>query len=97
MSAWSQFPTTQNPDNLYKYASFEINLNKDLLQTNRQTYSLLDLLGDCGGLMDILIFIGAIFVNPISIYAARSVIATLLVSLLPSNAKDKKKKSSREN
>ena len=70
-SSWSSFPTTDNPNTLYKYASVEINLNKNLRQTNRQTYSLLDLLGDCGGLIDILFFLGELFINPISICAAR--------------------------
>ena len=30
-SSWSNFPTDEKPLNLYKFASFEINLNKDLV------------------------------------------------------------------
>ena len=30
-SSWSNFPTDDNPLNLYKFASFEVNLNKDLV------------------------------------------------------------------
>ena len=30
-SSWSNFPTDDKPFNLYKFASFEINLNKDLV------------------------------------------------------------------
>lgn len=88
-SAWTSFPSPTNPNGLYKYASFEVNLNKDLHQTNRQTYSILDLLGDCGGLMDILFAMGDFLINPFSIYAARSTIATLLVSLIPTEEKVK--------
>ena len=43
--------------------------------------------------MDILFFIGDLIVNPVSIYAARSTIATLIVSLLPSDKNEKKKTS----
>ena len=57
-SSWNKFPTDQDPYSLYKYASFEINLNKGLQVTSRQTYSILDLFGDCGGLMDFLFFLG---------------------------------------
>ena len=68
----------------------EINLFKDMRQINRQTYSLLDWLGDCGGLLDALFFIGEIFVNPISLYFARSRIASLLVSMMPTNHAEEK-------
>ena len=89
-SAWQDFPTEENPYTLYKYASMEINLFKDMRQINRQTYSLLDWLGDCGGLLDALFFIGEIFVNPISLYFARSRIASLLVSMMPTNHTEEK-------
>ena len=34
-SAWTNFPTDENPLGLYKYASVEVNLNKDLAMINR--------------------------------------------------------------
>ena len=70
-SAWNKFPTEQDPHSLYKYASVEINLNKDLHMINRQTYSLLDWLGDCGGLLEALFFISDMFFAPLMIFKVR--------------------------
>ena len=44
--------------------------NSDVV--NRQTYSILDWLGDMGGLLDSLYFLGLLFVNPVSTFALRS-------------------------
>ena len=41
-------------------------MSLDVMNWNRQTYSLLDWLGDLGGLLDILLHIGRILVFPIS-------------------------------
>ena len=87
-SAWNSFPTTEDPYALYKYASLEINLSKDFMQTNRQTYSLLDLLGDCGGLMDCLLFLGRLLTGPVALYTAQSRLSSLIVSVLPSQRRD---------
>ena len=38
----------------------------DVINWNRQTYSLLDWLGDLGGLLDILLHIGHVLVLPIA-------------------------------
>lgn len=46
--------------------SVELNLNKDLKQIDRQTYSLLDWLGDCGGLLDALVLIGDLLIGSYS-------------------------------
>ena len=40
--------------------------------------------------MDALFFIGEIFVNPISLYFARSRIASLIVSLMPTDNSEEK-------
>ena len=57
-SAWDKFPTDDNPNGLYKFTSIHIDLEKTLIKINRETYSLLDWLGDCGGLFDGLLIIG---------------------------------------
>ena len=57
-SAWNKFPTPEDPGSQYKYTSLEITVNPDLKVLNRQTYGLLDFLGDCGGLLDALLVIG---------------------------------------
>ena len=53
-SSWNKFPTPENPSTRYKFTSVEIILDPDKLVVNRQTYSLLDWLGDMGGLFDAL-------------------------------------------
>ena len=62
ISSWNNYPTKEDPDALYKFTSIEVNFNKDINQINRQTYSLLDWLGDAGGLLDALFFIGEMIV-----------------------------------
>ena len=44
----------------------------DQLVINRKTYSILEWLGDIGGLADALIIIGGIFVLPVATYALES-------------------------
>ena len=57
-SAWDQYPTPQEPLNRYKFASIEFNMSMNQMNWTRSTYSLLDWLGDLGGLLDILLKIG---------------------------------------
>ena len=45
-----------NFPSLYKYVSWELNMSLDRVNWNRQTYSLLDWLGDLGGLADALFY-----------------------------------------
>ena len=77
---------------MYKFASLEINLNRDLIVINRQTYSLLDFLGDCGGLLDALKLLGELFANPVALYMFRTKIASLIVHILPSATSDRNEK-----
>ena len=73
---------------LYKYASVEINLHKELRVINRQTYGLLDWLGDCGGLLDALFFIGEGLMQPLAAFAVQSKLVSMIISYLPSNDKE---------
>ena len=40
-------------------------MNLDRMTWNRQTYSILDWLGDIGGLLDIMIYMGYLMVYPV--------------------------------
>ena len=91
-SSWSNYPTTLNPLSLYKFSSLEINLSRDLRVINRQTYSILDFLGDCGGLLDALKLLGELFANPVALYMFRTKIASLIVHILPSATSDRNEK-----
>ena len=57
----------------------------DLHTTYRQTYSMLDWLGDLGGLLDALLKIGTILVFPFSTYAADSRLLNSLFRYRKSN------------
>ena len=75
-SSWIYFPTEENPKGKYKYVSIEINMSPDFLTIERQTYSLLDYLGDLGGLNDALFAIVKTLISPISAFALHSTILT---------------------
>ena len=64
-SAWNKFPTTEKPLTRYKFTSVEVNFSLDEGTIQRQTYSMLDWLGDMGGLLDALYFIAMILISPI--------------------------------
>ena len=51
-SSWNSFPTVDDPFARYKYFSFHPSLDPDLKKMNRKTNSLLDWMGECGGLYD---------------------------------------------
>ena len=65
-----------------------ISINSDVPKIRRKTDSLLDWLGDWGGLLDSLYFLGDILVSPLSAYMMRSKLAQLLVKVLPSEFKN---------
>lgn len=75
-SSWNTFPTRENPSTRYKYTSFEIQLGKNKTVVERQTYSLLDWLGDLGGLFDALKIICNWFVAPVATYALKATLMT---------------------
>ncbi len=56
-SSWNKFPTPELPFNRYKYSSLSVNVGPDKMIINRGTYSILDWLGDLGGLFDALFLI----------------------------------------
>ena len=56
------FPTKEKPSSRFYYTSMEIKMSLDLVTWMRQTYSLLDWLGDLGGLYDSLYYMCAVMV-----------------------------------
>ena len=54
----------------------EIKMSLDLLTWMRQTYSLLDWLGDLGGLFDALWYIVSLIVRPASAFALQKTLLT---------------------
>ena len=66
-------------------------INPDLHKVSRKTDSLLDWLGDWGGLLDGLSFVGRHLLSNYSLYALNANLAWLLVRFVPSNQKNAKK------
>ena len=67
-SSWSDYPTRENPLGIFKYGSMEIGLSQDLTSWNRQTYSILDFIGDLGGLLDGLKYACLLVLAPFSTF-----------------------------
>lgn len=76
-SSWNQFPTAEKPDGKYKFTSFHFRRNQDLKIINRQTYSILDWLGDIGGLFDALRILTEFSIAPLSAFALKQRLAQL--------------------
>ena len=74
MQTW---PTKENPYNQLKFGSAWIELSTKQTVVARSTYSLLDWLGDLGGLFDALYYMASLIVRPASAFALQ---ATMLVS-----------------
>lgn len=74
-SSWTIYPTKENPYTRYKFTSFEISISADRVVVNRQTYSLLDWLGDLGGLFEALSIMSQWLIAPVASFALK---ATLL-------------------
>ena len=85
------FDKTEMPS-FHKYATNEIyyslrlTLHQDLRTINRKTDSLLDWLGDWGGLLDSFSFLAKIIMNAYSIYSIKTHLAQLFNIYKPASA-----------
>ena len=71
-SAWNTFPTPENPGAKFKYVGIDIWLSPNLKLWTRETYAILDYLGDLGGLYDALYILLNIVAAPIATYRFQS-------------------------
>ena len=62
----------------------DVELNPDVPKVKRKTDSILDWLGDWGGLYGSLQFLADILISPLSTYMLNSKLAQLLVKIFPS-------------
>lgn len=53
-SAWTNYPTREDPTGQFKFTSIYIQVTQDMQVTERETYGILEWLGDVGGLVDAL-------------------------------------------
>ena len=87
---YNKWPTAEEPDNLYKFTGIEIQLGQDQTIIERKTYSTLEWLGDTGGLFEALKTIGSFLLGPISAFALRVELLTLVFRQAPSAKTDPK-------
>ena len=69
-----------------------ISLSSDVPKIRRKTDSLLDWLGDWGGLLDSLYFLADFMISPFSVYMMNSKLAQLIAQFLPSKSLRNKRK-----
>lgn len=62
-SSWND-DLVDNPNGSYKFSSFSFTVHPQMKMTNRQTYGLLDWLGDIGGLIDALFYLVKFLLRP---------------------------------
>ena len=79
-SAWSGFPTDASPDTRYKFSSIAFTFGPDLNVIERSTYSILEWLGDVGGLFDALRILGAFIVLPVASMSMKQALLSTLFS-----------------
>ena len=84
-SSWNKFPTPEHPLRRYKYASLSVNVGPDKLIINRETYSVLDWLGDLGGLFDALVLICSVIVTPVATFSMKATLLSKLFSFKPTD------------
>ena len=74
-SSWAVFPTDEDPGTKYKFTSVWLGFSQASMVVERKTYSVLEWLGDLGGLWDALMFIGKVLL-PVFTFSAKSELLT---------------------
>lgn len=85
-SSWNKFPTPENPSNKYKYVSLELVVGPDKVIINRESYSMLDWLGDLGGLVDALYYICLTIVAPVAAFSMKAMLLSKIFRFKPIDA-----------
>ena len=68
----SKWPDKKGSDNGYKVISSFVTLSMDQNVIERQTYSILEWLGDVGGLFDMLTLIGSKLIGPFTLFSLKA-------------------------
>ena len=83
-AAWQNYPSESNPYGLYTYYAIDVTMNLDVTMHNRKTYSLLDWLGDVGGLLDGLYLLVEFFIASYQTLTLNKYLMTALIWIKPS-------------
>ena len=84
-TSWNTFPTQDDPDALYKFASINMFLNHDLQIHFRKTYGFLDWLGDVGGFGGAVFAIAALLNSANSDFALKAKLMSIVARVQPEN------------
>ena len=84
-SSYGDWPSRANPDAHYKFVGFWTELSQSLITTERKTYSILEWVGDVGGLYDGLLVIGSNLIAPITTLILRF---ALIANMRPTNTEN---------
>ena len=95
-SAWNG-DLVKNETGLFKFSSFEVNLDQRVRVINRQTYDVLSWLGDLGGLIDALYYIIYFLLSPYTSYRLKSKILRGLFRMQPHQENDDPPPPAKEN
>ena len=68
-SAWDTYPTEEDPERKFQFSRVMFSRSMDLITHSRQTYGLLEWIGDVGGLLDGLYIAGSFLVSPFAAIA----------------------------
>ena len=82
-SVYTKWPTQENPDGVFTFGSIWIEQGQSKTTIERTTYSLLEWLGDIGGLADSLVFIGRVLIGPIAAFMMKANILELAFLIPP--------------
>ena len=74
-SSWTNFPFQ------YKFMSFHFNLDLDILHTNRTSYDVLNMLGDVGGVLGILLTMFRLISSPFAMFRLKAILTSRLFNL----------------
>jgi len=80
-SSWTNFPFQ------YKFMSFHFNLDLDILHTNRTSYDVLNMLGDVGGVLGILLTMFRLISSPFAMFRLKAILTSRLFNLSAENRK----------
>ena len=72
-NAW---PTKEEPGNQFKFISIWLEIDQDLTTIERSTYSLLEWVGDIGGLFDGLLYLCGYLISPFAGMSMRAMLTS---------------------
>ena len=93
-SSMSKWPSDRESESKYKVVSSYVTLSMDQNVIERQTYSVLEWLGDVGGLYDMLGLIGGALIGPLAAFSLKAELLTQAFRYTASlvNAENREKK-----